>query len=55
MTDPSQDICGKCDVEIDTTRRIDYTLEDGPRVCNSCFVKGIASPTRPGWSTGAKS
>ena len=55
MTDPSQDICGKCDGEIDTTRRIDYTLKDGTRVCDSCFVKGTASPTRLGWSTEPKS
>jgi len=55
MTDQSQDTCGKCDAEIDTTRRIDYTLKDGSRVCDSCFVKGTASPTRLGWSTETKS
>jgi NMD protein affecting ribosome stability and mRNA decay len=55
MADPTKDLCGKCGAEIDTTRRIDYTLKDGTRVCDSCFVKGTASPTRLGWSTEAKS
>ena len=55
MADPTKDLCGKCGAEIDTTRRIDYTLKDGTRVCDSSFVKGTASPTRLGWSTEAKS
>ena len=54
MADRTQDVCGKCGAEIDATRRIDYTLKDGTRVCDSCFVKGTASPTRRGWSTEAK-
>jgi hypothetical protein len=45
MTDPSQDICGKCGAEIEATRRIDYTLRDGTRVCDSCFVFVTESPT----------
>ena len=55
MVDPTKDLCGKCGAEIDASRRIDYTLKDGTRVCDSCFVKGTASPTRLGWSTEAKS
>ena len=47
MADPKPDLCGKCGAEIDPTRRIDYTLKDGTRVCDSCFVKGTNSPTRP--------
>jgi hypothetical protein len=47
MTDPAPDRCGKCESEIDPTRRIDYTLKDGTRVCDSCFVRGTTSPTRP--------
>lgn len=54
MADPNRDVCGKCGAEIDATRRIDYTLKDGTRVCDSCFVKGTVSPTRPGRSTEAE-
>jgi len=32
--------CGKCGVEIDLERRVDYTLKDGTRVCEACFIKG---------------
>jgi hypothetical protein len=46
MPEPTQDRCGKCGAEIDASRRIDYTLKDGTRVCDSCFVKGTVSPTR---------
>lgn len=46
MTDQAPDRCGKCGSEIDPTRRIDYTLKDGTRVCDSCFVRGTSSPTR---------
>ena len=53
MTNPTLDVCGKCGAEIDAIRRIDYTLKDGTRVCDSCFVKGTNSPTRQS-STAAK-
>ena len=33
------EVCEKCDAEIDLTRRVDFTLKDGTRVCDSCFVK----------------
>jgi hypothetical protein len=39
--------CGKCGVEIDPTRRVDFTLNDGTRVCDSCFVKGTKRPDLP--------
>jgi NMD protein affecting ribosome stability and mRNA decay len=45
MAEPTPDLCGKCGTEIDATRRIDYTLKDGTRVCDSCFVKGTKRPT----------
>jgi hypothetical protein len=45
MAKPLQDECGKCGAEIDAGRRIDFTLKDGTRVCDSCFVKGTARPT----------
>lgn len=41
-----QDECGKCGAEIDAARRVDYTLKDGTRVCDSCFVKGTTRPYR---------
>jgi hypothetical protein len=31
--------CGKCSAEIDPTRRVDFTLKNGTRVCEQCFVK----------------
>jgi len=46
MAKPDQDECGKCETEIDPGRRIDFTLKDGTRVCDSCFVKGTARPTQ---------
>jgi hypothetical protein len=49
MGDWQTDLCGKCGAEIDPTRRVDFTLKDGTRVCDSCFVKGT---TRPPYSTG---
>jgi transcription elongation factor Elf1 len=47
MGEPHEDRCGKCGAEIDSSRRVDFTLKDGTRVCDSCFVKGTTSPTRP--------
>jgi hypothetical protein len=44
--EPTEDRCGKCGAEIDPTRRVDFMLKDGTRVCDSCFVKGTKSPTR---------
>jgi recombinational DNA repair protein (RecF pathway) len=41
-----EDRCGKCGTEIDPSRRVDFTLKDGTRVCESCFVKGTARPTQ---------
>jgi len=51
MAESVQDQCGKCGAEIDESRRIDYTLKDGTRVCDSCFVRGTARQTCPEWST----
>lgn len=39
MYEAKEEQCGKCGAEIDTTRRVDFTLKDGTRVCESCFVK----------------
>jgi hypothetical protein len=46
VSDSNADLCGRCGAEIDSTRRVDFTLKDGTRVCDSCFVKGTKSPTR---------
>jgi len=43
----SQEICGKCGAEIDPTRRVDFTLKNGTRVCDSCFVKETPRPSQP--------
>lgn len=48
MAEPADDRCGKCGVDIDPSRRIDFTLKDETRVCDSCFVRGKISPTRSG-------
>ena len=46
VDDSRIELCGRCGAEIDPTRRVDFTLKDGTRVCDSCFVKGTKSPTR---------
>jgi hypothetical protein len=40
MKEPNADQCGKCGTGIDSNRRVDFTLKDGTRVCEPCFVKG---------------
>ena len=45
MAEPNDERCGKCGAEIDASRRVDFTLKDGTRVCDSCFVKGTTRPT----------
>jgi hypothetical protein len=44
MTESQIDVCGKCWAEIDPTRRVDYTLKDGTRVCD------LASSSRAAFS-----
>jgi len=39
MNEANKEHCGKCGAAIDPNRRVDYTLKDGTRVCESCFVK----------------
>ena len=39
MEEGREEKCGKCGADIDSTRRIDFTLKDGTRVCDSCFIK----------------
>jgi hypothetical protein len=42
LTEP----CGKCGVETDAHRGVDFTLDDGTAVCDSCFVKETRRPER---------
>jgi NMD protein affecting ribosome stability and mRNA decay len=44
MEQTHEDTCGKCGADIDSTRRVDFTLKDGTRVCDSCFVKETPRP-----------
>jgi len=39
MSEAQTELCGKCGTEIDFSRRLDFTLKDGTRVCERCFVK----------------
>jgi hypothetical protein len=44
MKNDLQELCGKCGAEIDINRRVDFTLKDGTRVCDSCFIKETRRP-----------
>ena len=46
MDDNNADSCGKCGAEIDPSRRVDFTLKDGNRVCEACFVSGTAESSK---------
>ena len=45
MSEKIDEQCGKCGAEIDPGRRVDYTLKDGTRVCEACFIKGSRRST----------
>ena len=47
MSDANKEHCGKCGAEIDFNRRVDFTLKDGTRVCEQCFVKETPRQTQP--------
>ena len=47
MSEAQTELCGKCGVEIDFSRRVDFTLKNGTRVCESCFVKESRRPSQP--------
>jgi hypothetical protein len=44
MNEIPADVCGKCGAAIDSNRRVDFTLKDGTRVCDSCFVRETPRP-----------
>jgi recombinational DNA repair protein (RecF pathway) len=44
MSETRIEVCGKCDAEIDPTRRVDFTLKDGAMICQSCFLKETSRP-----------
>jgi recombinational DNA repair protein (RecF pathway) len=46
MSEEQADLCGKCGAEIDARRRVDFTLKDGTRVCESCFAGETRPPER---------
>jgi recombinational DNA repair protein (RecF pathway) len=46
MSETRTEVCGKCEAEIDPMRRVDFTLKDGTRVCEPCFVKETRRPER---------
>jgi recombinational DNA repair protein (RecF pathway) len=39
MSEALIEVCGICDAEIEPTRRVDFTLQDGTTVCEPCFVR----------------
>lgn len=41
MSETLIEVCGICDAEIELTRRVDFTLQDGTTVCGPCFVREI--------------
>jgi hypothetical protein len=46
MSETHADPCGECGAEIDSSRTVDFTLRDGTRVCDSCFMKETPPPTQ---------
>jgi hypothetical protein len=44
MDEDKREFCGKCEVEIDRDRVIDFTLKNGKRVCEQCFVRETPRP-----------
>jgi NMD protein affecting ribosome stability and mRNA decay len=47
MSETNPELCGKCGADIDPRRTVDFTLKNGTRVCDSCFVKETPRPTQP--------
>jgi hypothetical protein len=44
MSETHPDPCGECGAEIDSSRTVDFTRQDGTRVCDSCFMKETPPP-----------
>jgi hypothetical protein len=44
MEEGKREFCGKCEVEIARDRVIDFTLKNGKRVCEQCFVRETPRP-----------
>ena len=47
MSEAQTELCGKCGADVDPTRRVDFTLKDGTRVCEPCFVRETPRRTQP--------
>lgn len=46
MSETPTELCRKCGAEIDPTRRVDFTLKNGTKVCEQCFVKDTPRQTQ---------
>jgi ribosomal protein L40E len=46
MSETHADVCDKCGAKIDSSRTVDLTLKNEPRICDSCFVKEPLRPTQ---------
>ena len=46
MSETASELCAKCGTEIVPARRVDFTLKDGTRVCEPCFIKANARVVR---------
>jgi hypothetical protein len=44
MEEGQREFCGKCEVEIARDRVIDFTLKNGKRVSEQCFVRETPRP-----------
>ena len=47
MSETELETCGRCGAEVDPGRRVDFTLSDGTRVCDACFVRETPRYTEP--------
>jgi hypothetical protein len=48
MSEAQTEPWGKCGAEIEFSLRVDFTLKNGTRVCESCIVKQT-SPRQRDW------
>jgi hypothetical protein len=44
MDEDKREFCEKCEIEIERARMIDFTLKNGKRVCEHCFVRETPRP-----------
>jgi|HubBroStandDraft_1064217.scaffolds.fasta_scaffold01108_11 hypothetical protein len=51
MSEAQTELCGKCGAEIDFSRRVDFTLKSGSRVCEAHQL----APLTLSWSSQSSS